>query len=166
MEQIKTKEMEQAMQDAGINNIQKMRQHVESLNVTRTREKTEQALGFLAQQIGQLQCLVGGLVGVAEQSKNIPSDGYPGHQYQHLFDHMSKVHGLTLVQGEMDDIIALCNSIASQHIDKIENILVDCHECLNSILNDERVHFIVREQAKEMVVQINNKVDIAGGENG
>lgn len=35
------------------------------------------------------------------------SEDYPGIEYQPLFDHMSKVHGLTLTTGEMDEIIGL-----------------------------------------------------------
>lgn len=34
-------------------------------------------------------------------------DYYPGIDYQPLFDHMSKRHGLTLTTSEMDEIIGL-----------------------------------------------------------
>lgn len=39
---------------------------------------------------------------------------YPGVDYQPLFNHMSKVHGLTLTTGEMDEIIGLSTYILSK----------------------------------------------------
>lgn len=42
------------------------------------------------------------------------SDEYPGIDYQPLFNHMSKVHGLTLTTGEMDEIIGLSTYILAK----------------------------------------------------
>lgn len=42
------------------------------------------------------------------------SDDYPGIDYQPLFNHMSKVHGLTLTAGEMDEIIGLSTYILAK----------------------------------------------------
>lgn len=39
---------------------------------------------------------------------------YPGSQYQPLFDHMSRHHGLTLLQGEMDEIVRVVREITEQ----------------------------------------------------
>lgn len=37
-----------------------------------------------------------------------PKNGYPGWEYQKLFDHMSEQHDLILLQSEMDEIIGIC----------------------------------------------------------
>lgn len=42
------------------------------------------------------------------------SDDYPGVDYQPLFNHMSKVHGLTLTTSEMDEIIGLSTYILAK----------------------------------------------------
>lgn len=43
----------------------------------------------------------------AESHDRHISDDYPGVDYQPLFNHMSKVHGLTLTTSEMDEIIGI-----------------------------------------------------------
>lgn len=44
----------------------------------------------------------------------IPDEGYPGIDYQPLFNHMSKQHGLTLTTSEMDEIIGLSTYILAK----------------------------------------------------
>lgn len=39
---------------------------------------------------------------------------YPGIAYQPLFDHMIEEHGLTLLQGEMDEIIRIVKGAESE----------------------------------------------------
>lgn len=50
----------------------------------------------------------------AESHDRQISDDYPGIDYQPLFNHMSKAHGLTLTTGEMDEIIGLSTYILSK----------------------------------------------------
>lgn len=38
-------------------------------------------------------------------------DPYPGYEYQPLFDHMSKEHGLILIHSEMSEIIEIVKNI-------------------------------------------------------
>lgn len=50
----------------------------------------------------------------AESHDRHISDDYPGVDYQPLFNHMSKVHGLTLTTSEMDEIIGLSTYILAK----------------------------------------------------
>lgn len=55
----------------------------------------------------QIQQTVSWAIPVGEVSYTDAEPWYPGIEYQPLFDHMSKNHGMTLTISEMDEIIAL-----------------------------------------------------------
>lgn len=53
--------------------------------------------------------------------------------YQELFDHMSEQHGLTLLQGEMDDIISICQKFCTSSLLYLDRDVIGADEGIMSI---------------------------------